>query len=185
MFKTVIVICCLIFLPISGQAASKHFLSANTFNAAGQLKKDLQVEFTLGNSPDLTIKQLQTPNAEIFLAVVTQQRDTSLFLQHIFGGEVYNVYKVRLRDAEHEELVILAYDNSGKNKQLLKSVNIIGENEAGQLTTLKILNFEATEVMKMPLQLNEKNEIIMNLASNANELKIFWDSSKQNFVFKK
>lgn len=185
MFRIGFLICCLLFLPVSVQAASKHFLPANTFSTAGILKNDLQVEFSTGYTPEVLVKKLKTPAAEVFLAVAVWQRDNSLFLQHIFGSENYTVYNVKLRDAEHEDLVIIGYEEKGSSKQLLKTISIIGENQAGNLAILKLVNFEETEVMKMPLQLNEKSEIIMNLASNAAEVKIFWDSNKQNFVFSK
>ena len=134
---------------------------------------------------EIVLKKLKTPKAETFLAVGVWQQNNSLFLQHIFGSENYLVYNLKLRDAEHEDLVIIGYEEKGNSKQLLKTISIIGENQAGNLAVLKLVNFAETEVMKMPLQLNEKSEIIMNLASNAAEIKIFWDSAKQNFVFAK
>lgn len=185
MFRVGLLICCLMFLPVSAQAASKHFLAANTFNVAGVLKNDLQVEFSPGYTPEIILKKLKTPKAETFLVVGVWQQNNSLFLQHIFGSENYLVYNLKLRDAEHEDLVIIGYEEKGNSKQLLKTISIIGENQAGNLAVLKLVNFAETEVMKMPLQLNEKSEIIMNLASNAAEIKIFWDSAKQNFVFAK
>src|SRR5574344_1363258 len=105
MFRVGLLICCLMFLPVSAQAASKHFLAANTFNVAGVLKNDLQVE--------------------------VWQQNNSLFLQHIFGSENYLVYNLKLRDAEHEDLVIIGYEEKGNSKQLLKTISIIGENQAG------------------------------------------------------
>ncbi len=182
MRKLIILCCCLVFFPIAVQASSKHFLAANTFSSAGILKNDLQVEFSPGYLPELQVKQLKTPKAESFLAVAVWQSDNSLFLQHIFGSDNYMVYKVKLRDAEHEDLVILGYEDKAGSKQLLQTINIIGENQTGKLVVLKFLNFEPTEIMKMPLQLNEKGEIVMNLASNAAEMKISWDEARQSFV---
>lgn len=187
MLRILLIACCLLLsLPNLSLASSRYFVSGYTFSDAGQLKTPLSVEMVSGYRPDIKfqMKTLPVDNLKSFVMAFIKP-DGSIFLHQFFGSTQYIVYKTKLPNSDYESLVFLGLKDVGSSKYILNEMQIIGGNRFGDVQSFKLVGFEPTEILKMPLQLNAQREIVMPISGGGSNIVISWDAAKGSFTFKK
>ncbi len=92
------------------------------------------------------------------------------------------MYKVGLRDNEHQELLILSYGKRGTGRTTLKGVDIIGVNDiTGQVTALPVEGFKEVTLFNSPLQVRPDKTVVLFRDKIQSMVSINWDKNKKQF----
>lgn len=181
--KLLLILLLVIAFPMIGSAEGRTISKAYPFSSDGSLKIPLAVEFVAG---------IGTPIKASIQPTEIDQRELSVAIN--YGNEVFAVkmnkslgyvfYKEKTRNAEHEELIIFGYTKLASNRYQIEEVIIVGVDNSGKLSSLKINNFKPAELIRAPLQKNVKGELILALSayrSGKTTLKIGWQAQNDRY----
>ena len=167
--------------PFQVTEASQVFAQQHGFNAKGELQQPLMISFKAKESTQ--IKATVSPLDELHnILLIAFLEGREVFAFNLFKGYDYALYKVGLRDNEHQELLILSYGKRGTGRTTLKGVDIIGVNDiTGQVTALPVVGFKEVTLFNSPLQVRPDKTVVLFRDKIQSMVSISWDKNKKQF----
>ena len=175
----IILVGILVWGNVSLGEAAQYFAQQYNFNAKGRLDNLLTVNFSAEENK--IIKAVLSPIDEhrrMLLIAFPDGED--IFTSSYNNGYDYAIYKIKLRDREQEDLLILSYGKRGTGKTSLKSIAVIGENSLGLIEELPVQGFKETTVFNSPLQIRDKTAVLFKDMGRA-LITLSWDPSNETY----
>lgn len=166
-------------LPVA--EASQVFAQQYGFNTKGELQQPLMVSF---NAKEQTqIKAVVSPLDELHnILLIAFPEGRGVFAVNLFKGYDYALYKVGLRDNEHQELLVLSHGKRGTGRTTLKGIDIIGANDiTGQIALLPVVGFKEVMLFNSPLQVRPDKTVVLFRDKIQSMVAISWDKNQKQF----
>jgi len=167
--------------PFQVTEASQVFAQQYGFNTKGELQQPLMISFKAKESTP--IKAAVSPLDELHnILLIAFPEGREVFAVNLFKGYDYALYKVGLRDNEHQELLILSYGKRGTGRTTLKGVDIIGVNDiTGQVASLPVVGFKEVTLFNSPLQVRPDKTVVLFRDKIQSMVSISWDKNQKQF----
>ena len=167
--------------PFQVTEASQVFAQQYGFNTKGELQQPLMISFKAKESTP--IKAAVSPLDELHnILLIAFPEGREVFAVNLFKGYDYALYKVGLRDNEHQELLILSYGKRGTGRTTLKGVDIIGVNDiTGQVVSLPVVGFKEVTLFNSPLQVRPDKTVVLFRDKIQSMVSISWDKNQKQF----
>lgn len=167
--------------PLQVVEASQVFAQQYGFNTKGELQQPLMISFNLKESTQ--IKAVVSPLDELHnILLIAFPEGREIFAVNLFKGYDYALYKVGLRDNEHQELLILSYGKRGTGRTALKGVDIIGVTDVtGQVAVLPVVGFKEVTLFNSPLQVRPDKTVVLFRDKIQSIVSISWDKNQKQF----
>lgn len=162
-------------------AESRYLAQKYSFSATGSLVNPLELDFG-GITKTIYMDKKQIEKDRALLLVAFPLNSTDIFAKQLFDSETYSIYKVRLRDNNKEELVILGLSESDSKKVKVTEIYIIGKDVYGGISAMSVKSFKPVTVLNTPLQLDGNRSIVLPLDGSGKLMRIYWDNVDGNFV---
>ena len=172
-------------MPAIAAAEAKFLLNKQGFTAAGALKQTVTADFDgSGGKTVFAETKLLSPDRSALVLAVAENSGEAWALQLVDSAS-YVLYKTRLRDEVHEELVVLGLGREHGASVALKEVAVIGADDNGVIGLLPVSSFAAVDMLNAPLQQNTQRQILLPLSAESGRAPalLFWEPSKQAFRF--
>ena len=167
--------------PLHVTEAAQVFAQQYGFNNKGELQQPLMISFKAKESTQ--IKAVVSPLDELHnILLIAFPEGREIFAVNLFKGYDYALYKVGLRDNEHQELLVLSYGKRGTGRTALKGVDIIGANDiTGQVVLLPVVGFKEVTLFNSPLQVRPDKTVVLFRDKIQSMVSISWDKSQKQF----
>lgn len=167
--------------PFQVTEASQVFAQQYGFNTKGELQQPLMISFKAKESTP--IKAAVSPLDELHnILLIAFPEGREVFAVNLFKGYDYALYKVGLRDNEHQELLILSYGKRGTGRTTLRGVDIIGVNDiTGQVVSLPVVGFKEVTLFNSPLQVRPDKTVVLFRDKIQSMVSISWDKNQKQF----
>lgn len=162
-------------------AESRYLAQKYSFSATGSLVNPLEVDFG-GITKTIYMDKKQIEKNRALLLIGFPVNNDDIFAKQLFDSETYSIYKVRLRDNNKEEIIILGLSESDSRKVKVTEISIIGKDVYGGISAMSVKGFKPVNVLNTPLQLDGNRSIVLPLDGSGTVMRIYWDNAEGAFV---
>ncbi len=178
-FWMIILVVGLWMLPCSGMTANRHIVQEYRLGALSTVTEPVAVEFNKNTMTRIQIKQLVDKS----MLVLALQPDNGIFIEQFTEANKYVAVKTKARASNKEDLVVIGIEAALlDNRYTIKEIKIIGADELGNLRVYAVKDFNAVDVLKVPMQVNTKGELVFSQVGGT-DMTIAWTGT--NFVCNK
>lgn len=172
-------------VPAIAGAEARFLLAKQDFMANGTLKQGIVADFDSSGGKNIfaETKALSQDRAALVLAVTGNTGDA--WALQLVDSVSYVLYKTRLRDEVHEELVVMGLGREHGAAVTIKELAVIGTDDNGTVGLLPLRDFAPVDILNAPLQQNTQRQVLLPLSDNHGlaTAKLFWEPSKNAFRF--
>lgn len=170
LLRTLVLAVCVLSLPLAAaEAANRYLVQGTRLSPTTAAMTPLSVEFDKGSPLKVHLKRLKDGS----MLMVSIQKDETVFLEQFSDSSVYMGFKLNMRDQQRQELVVLGFSNITDNRQVLQEIKVIASDGFGNLKSYPVRDFTPTEILRIPLQVNEKNALVVNQVGGT-DMSIGW-----------
>ena len=175
----------LLAVPAMAGAEARFLLTKQNMGISSGVKPGLVADFDSSGGKNIfaETKVLSPERMSLVLALTGSSGDA--WAVQFVDSNSYVVYKTRLRDEVHEELIVMGLGRERGTSVNIKELAIIGADEGGVIGLLPLREFMPVDILNAPLQQNTQRQVLLPLSADSGRApaKLFWEPSKNAFRF--
>ena len=175
----------LLAVPAMAGAEARFLLTKQSMGISSGVKPGLVADFDSSGGKNIfaETKVLSSERMSLVLALTGSSGDA--WAVQFVDSNSYVVYKTRLRDEVHEELIVMGLGREHGTSVTIKEMAIIGADEGGTIGLLPLRDFASVDILNAPLQQNTQRQVLLPLSADSGRApaKLIWEPSKNAFRF--
>lgn len=175
----------LLAVPAMAGAEARFLLTKQSMGISSGVKPGLVADFDSSGGKNIfaETKVLSPERMSLVLALTGSSGDA--WAVQFVDSNSYVVYKTRLRDEVHEELIVMGLGREHGTSVTIKEMAIIGADEGGTIGLLPLRDFASVDILNAPLQQNTQRQVLLPLSADSGRApaKLIWEPSKNAFRF--
>ena len=175
----------LLAVPAMAGAEARFLLTKQNMGISSGIKPGLVADFDSSGGKNIFAEtRVLSPERMSLVLALTGSSGDAWAVQFVDSNS-YVVYKTRLRDEVHEELIVMGLGREHGTSVTIKEMAIIGADEGGTIGLLPLRDFASVDILNAPLQQNTQRQVLLPLSADSGRApaKLIWEPSKNAFRF--
>lgn len=175
----------LLAVPAMAGAEARFLLTKQNMGVSSGVKPGLTADFDSSGGKNIFAEtKVLSPDRMSLVLAVTGNAGDAWAVQFVDSSS-YVIYKTRLRDEVHEELIVMGLGRERGTSVNIKELAILGVDESGVVGLLSLRDFTPVDILNAPLQQTTQRQVLLPLSADSGRApaKLFWEPSKNAFRF--